>query len=1030
MRLKGTVIFFGVLFILVSLFSLSFTWCTRRVEKAAFRYAHSDETKKQAEQLSKGDPVKFNFVYDSLANAKENKYLDSMSGEVVYNILIKKYTYRECKEREISLGLDLKGGMNVVLEISEIDVLKALSGFNKDPKFNQALELAQKDRLTTGQNFVDLFVKNLRKLEPNKPLAAYFATIENSSKVKPTSSDEEVIKFLKGELTSAIDRTYLVLRKRIDKFGVAQPNIQRLSAQNRIFIELPGVKDPTRVRKILQGTAKLEFWETWEFGADKMYEKFVEADKELKKILEKQKNIADTSKKDSVAQKTDTTKGKTTSQTLEEKLAAAQKNKPDSLSKNLIPENPLLSLFKGGLNIVSDEKGQYYPGRGPLVGYVEKKDSAQVNQYLKLVAYLFPNTRFLWEAKPLVSKDNREFYGLVAIKVTTPDGRAKLEGDKVVDAWQDYDQTGKVEVSMLMNSEGAKIWKDMTGKNIGRSIAIVLDNLVYSYPTVQTEIAGGRSSITGNFTVAEAQDLANVLKSGKLPAPARIIQESIVGPSLGQESIHASLISFVAAFLLVLLYMIFFYSRAGIAANIALIVNVFLIFGVLTSLGATLTLPGIAGIILTLGMAVDANVIIDERIKEELRKGNSLRLAIDEGYKRSYSAILDGNITTLLVGIILAIFGTGPIQGFAITLIIGILTSLFTAIFISRLYFEYLLNHNKKLTFGFPFALNLLTNTKIDFIKLRKIAYLFSLTLITIGIGSLVTKGLKTGVDFAGGRSYVIRFDQPVKINEVRKALQQNIKEGAEVKTYGSSNQIRITTKYLIKDNTPKADSIVEKTLYESLKPFYKTQLTYEDFISDNPDKVLGRLSSEKVGPTIASDIKRAGVYAVILAIIGIFIYVAIRFKKWTFGLGGTIALIHDAFITAGLYSLFYGILPFTLEVDQSFVAAILTIIGYSINDTVIIFDRIREYLKLFPKRSLEENINNAINSTLMRTLNTSGSTLVVLLALLLFGGDSIRGFVFALMIGIIIGTYSSVFVATPVAYEITKVREKDKKKE
>lgn len=1020
MRLKGTIIFFTVLFVLVSFFSLSFTWCTRKVEKAAYRYAHSEETRRQALELSKNDTVKYHFIYDSIALAKESRYLDSMSSEVVYNLLVRKFTYRECKEREISLGLDLKGGMNVVLEVSEIDILKALSGYNKDLKFNQALEKTQKDRINSTEPFVDIFVKNIKALEPNKPLAVYFATIENSSKIKPTSSDEEVINFLKNEVTSAIDRTYIVLRKRIDKFGVAQPNIQKLSAQNRILIELPGVKDPTRVRKILQGTAKLEFWETWEFGSDKFYDKLVEADKEIKTILQKQLNITDTTSTES-----DTSKSKQQPATLEEALTTAQTPGTDTSKKTTILENPLLSLFKGGLNIITDEKGQYYPGRGPLIGYVEGKDTAQVIRYLKMVSNIFPNTKFLWEAKPLTTKTNKEFYGLIAIKITTPDGRPKLEGDKVIDAWQDYDQTGKVEVSMLMNSEGARIWKDMTGKNIGRSIAIVLDNLVYSYPVVQTEIAGGRSQITGNFTVAEAQDLANVLKSGKLPAPARIIQESIVGPSLGAESIHSSVLSFIIAFIIVLIYMIFFYNKAGIAANIALFFNVFLIFGVLTSLGATLTLPGIAGIILTLGMAVDANVIIYERIKEELRIGKGIRLAIEDGYKNAYSAIIDGNVTTLITGIILAYFGTGPIQGFAVTLIIGILTSLFTSIFISRLFFEYLLDYNKKITFGFPFTLNILTNTKINFVNLRKVGYLISAGLITLSLISLFTKGLETGVDFAGGRSYVVRFDQPVKVNEVRQALQKVVKEGVEVKSFGSSNQVRITTKYLINDNSTKADSIVEKTLYEGLKGFYKTPIQFEDFVSDNPDKIIGRLSSEKVGPTIAADIKRAGIYALILALLGIFIYIAIRFKRWTFGLGGVIALAHDSLITAGMYSLFSGILPFTLEVDQSFIAAILTIIGYSINDTVIIFDRIREYLKLFPKRTMPENINGAINSTLMRTLNTAGSTLVVLFALLLFGGDSIRGFTFALLIGILIGTYSSVFVATPLAYDISQARKK-----
>ncbi|MBN2730024.1 MAG: protein translocase subunit SecDF [Bacteroidales bacterium] len=1034
MQIRGTIRFFAIIFVLVSLFSLSFTVCTRQVEKDAKDFAYSDMTMNEAIILADGDSLRERVIYDSLAALKESIYLDSMANEVVYNILIKKYTYSDCKEKELNLGLDLKGGMNVTLEISESDIIIALSGNNQSPVFSKAIDMANEKRKSSQTEFLDLFVESIRELDPNKPLATYFLTREMNDKINTNTTDDEVISILAEEIDGAIDRTFLVLRKRIDRFGVTQPNIQKLSTQGRILVELPGVKDPTRVRKILQGTAKLEFWETWEFK--EVRPMLEQANEQLRKMLSHE--VTDSLAGDSLAGdivETDTAKTDTTvadaGNSLEQQLDGV--NDPSSTDTSqaaqfaqFAKENPLFAYLT--LNL-QELDGQYYDGQGPLVGYANAKDTAIINRYLGMTSDLFRNARFLWTAKPLNETDASNIFSLIAIRVKNTDGKAPLEGDLVADAWQDYDQNGQVEVSMVMNSEGAKVWKKLTGDNVGRSIAIVLDDYVYSYPTVNGEIPSGRSSISGDFSVAEAQDLANVLKSGKLPAPARIVEEAVVGPSLGREAVSSGLLSFLIAFLLVLLYMLLFYSKAGIAANVALITNVVLVFGVLASLGAVLTLPGIAGIVLTLGMAVDANVIIFERIKEELRAGKGTRLAVEDGYKNAYSAIIDGNVTTLLTGIILAWFGAGPIQGFATTLIIGILTSLFSAIFISRMFFNYWLDKNKNISFDIKLTRNFLVNSKFDFIKARRVALMFSVVVIAIGIFFLVTKGLNYGVDFSGGRTYVVRFDKNVSTTDIRSDLFQSFGESSEVKTFGSANQVKITTKYKIDDNTQEADSIVETQIFSVLQKYFNTDMTFEEFVSDDENKILGRLSSQKVGPTIADDIKTSAIYSLAFALIAIFIYIAIRFNKWYYGLGGVIALFHDSIITVSLFSIFYGILPFNLEVDQAFIAAILTIIGYSINDTVIIFDRIREYIGLYPKRTLKDNMNAALNSTLSRTINTAGTTLVVLLAVFLFGGEVIRGFSFALMMGVLVGTYSSIFIATPVSYDLAKKKLEDKTK-
>lgn len=1037
MQNKGAIKFFAIALAIVCLFQLSFTFFSKRVESKARNYAKNESTTKLAKELSKGNSLLETTIYDSIAKARESYYLDSVANLPVYNILVRKYTYREVKERELNLGLDLKGGMNVTMEVSVVDIVRALSDYSDNPVFTQAIQKAVEKQKNSQQDFVTLFGQSFEEVDPNAKLAAIFNTVDLKDRITFNSTNAEVLKVIREETNGAIDRTFNILRTRIDRFGVAQPNIQKLSTAGRILVELPGIKEPERVRKLLQGTAQLEFWETYQFTDLVQY--FEEANKRLatsgevvtdSTILDTiAGNLNNTTVSDADATKAQVDSAKLAADTssLLEKIsdtsaAAQQKESFEKYAK----ENPLYAYLNPA--IYSDESGKYFPGQGATVGRAAIKDTARVNDLLAKVTNIFPrDLKLAWTVKP--EAEMPDVLELVALKVTNRDGKAPLGGDAVVDARQDYDQNGRVEITMLMNSAGAKIWKRLTADNIGNQIAIVLDDYVYSAPMVNGEIPNGRSSISGNFTIEEAQDLSNILKAGKLPAPARIVQEEVVGPSLGRESINSGLSSFVIAFILVLVYMWGYYNKAGLIADLALVTNIFFIFGVLSSLGAVLTLPGIAGIVLTLGMAVDANVIIYERIREELRAGKGMRLAITDGYSNAYSAIIDGNVTTLLTGIVLYIFGSGPIQGFATTLIIGIITSLFTAIFISRIIFEYLLKKNKTITFDNSYTRYAFTDVHIDFIKIRKTLYIVSGVIILAGLISLATKGLNFGVDFTGGRTYVVRFDQDVTTNDVRKALSVQFGEAPEVKTFGGDNQVKITTKYIITDESKAADSIVEAKLYEGLKGFYTTPMSLNDFTSDSDVKILGRLSSQKVGPTIADDIKQGAVMAVIFALLVIFIYIAIRFKRWQYGLAGLISLAHDTLITIGVFSIFYGILPFNLEADQSFIAALLTIIGYSINDTVIIFDRIREYLGLHPKRSLTDNMNGAINSTLGRTFNTAGTTLVVLIAIFIFGGEVIRGFVFALMIGIAIGTYSSIFNAAALSFDFITISDRKKAK-
>lgn len=1043
MQNKGAIKVFAIAFAIVSLYQLSFTFISQKIERDALSYATSNVTEKLANELAQGDELMYGHYLDSITKARQTYYLDSMDNQVVYNILIDKYTFRDVKEREINLGLDLKGGMNVVLEVSVSDIIQALSGESKDEVFVSAMQMAKEKQRNSQQDFVTLFGESFNEIDPNASLASIFLFEFKDKGITVNSTNDEVLDVIRTEAEGAIDRSFQILRTRIDRFGVTQPNIQKLATSGRILVELPGIKDPKRVRKLLQGTAQLEFWETYNFS--ELYGFFDEANQRLAEMQGTADETTDAAVSETDEAQADEALEQTTDDgtTLEDEVLESETADTTSLIDQLSDDtdkmdeasfeeysakNPLYAYLMP--SYVQNESGQFFPGNTARVGTAAIKDTARINNMLSRVKSIFPrNMKLAWTIKPRVTGET-ELMELVALKGSR-DNKAALGGDVIVDARQDYDQNGGVEVTIQMNSEGAKSWKRLTGENIGRQVAIVLDDYVYSYPVVNDEIPNGRSSISGGeMSISEAQDLANILKAGKLPAPSRIMEEAVVGPSLGREAVSAGLYSFILAFGLVLIYMALFYNRAGIVADIALFTNIFFLLGVLASLGAVLTLPGIAGIVLTLGMAVDANVIIYERIKEEIRAGKGIRLAITDGYKNAYSAIIDGNVTTLLTGIVLYTFGTGPVQGFATTLIIGLLTSLFTSIFISRMVFIYLLDNNKKVTFGTKATRNFLVDTKINFLGMRKKAYVISIALIVISLGSLTFRGLNYGVDFTGGRTYLVRFDQDVTVKDIRDALDVQFTEATpEVKTFGPSRQVKITTKYMIENEGREVDSIIQNMLYSSLSQFYDVDITYDDFTSDQEadDKFVGILSSQKVGPTIADDIRNKAITAIIISLFIIFAYIAIRFRKWQYGLAGIVALFHDSIIVLGIFSLFYNILPFSMEIDQSFIAAILTIIGYSINDTVIIFDRIRENVTLHPKKMLRSNINDGLNSTLMRTVNTSGTTALVLIVIALFGGEVIRGFVFALLVGILIGTYSSVFNASPLVFDLLKGSKQEK---
>ena len=1000
MQSKGAITFVAILIGLACVFQLSFTAATAiqesKAAKAAQRVVEQVQQSPSFAAVSEFDKA---FYLDSVRTGANKEYIDSIANKKVYF----NYTYKNVKEKELNLGLDLKGGMNIVLQLDLAELVRSCAREKTTEEFNKAMALAQERADQTHEDFITLFAEAWDEVAPGKRLSFDIDLDKLSGDVKNKSkaSNEEIISLLKEEAKSAIDNSYQVVERRVNQFGVAQPNIQKVAGTGRILVELPGVKEPERVRKLLQGTASLEFWETYTSQEIQPY--LQELNETVRLQNEAREN---TESKD--AEVKEETKDENS---LESELAAASDEQANQTEEFARKNNPVFSRL------------QMFGGNSALLGVAHYRDTAQINAWIASNRNLFPGDFVpAWSFKAFegenVTPDT--YFELIALKSHVGKGPA-LDGKYISSANVNYNQmTGAPEVSMAMNSKGAIEWENITGENVGRQIAIVMDGQVYSYPNVQSKISGGNSSISGHFTQQDADDLANVLKSGKLSTPARIVQEQVVGPSLGSASIRAGMISFIIAFILVLIYMIIFYRKAGVAADIALLCNVLFLFGALASFGTVFTLSGIAGLVLTMGMAVDANVIIYERIKEELNAGKALRLAISDGYKNAYSAILDGQITTILTGIILYIFGSGTIKGFAAVLVIGIITSVFTSIFITRLIFEARLKRNKEITFASEWSSRFLKNTHIDFLGMRKKTYLISGIVCLICLAFIFTKGFSLGVDFSGGRTYTVRFDQSVTPEQVRAALLDEFGESSEVKQFGGASQMRITTKYMVNDKSSETDRLIEGKLYNALKTFYANDLTLESFTStlENPN---GIVSSDRVDASIASEVRRDAVIAVILALIVIFGYIAFRFKNWSWGVGGVSSLIHNSIIVIGFYSIFSGVLPFTLDVDQTFIAAVLTIIGYSINDNVVIFDRIREYRTLFPKRPLEQNINEALNATLSRTINTSVSTLLVLIAIAIFGGESIRGFSVSLALGVLVGTYASIFIGTPIMYDLNR---------
>ncbi len=969
----------------------------------------------KAEEISQGDAVKY------------HNYLDSLSSEKVWL----GYTLKECREKELNLGLDLKGGMNVLLEVSVPDIVKSLGDENSQ-NFMKALDLAKKRQSESQDDFLTLFEQAFKEVDPNAKLSTVFGYGLKDNGVTINSTNDEVMKVLRAQVDAAVANSFQVLRTRIDRFGVVQPNIQRLENSGRILVELPGIKEPERVRKLLQGSANLEFWETYEvaeiisplikandvlkqMNASTMVADSAAADTAAAPVVAK----ADNNGKDSLLNALKQEAAKDNESAKPAQASAAQKAQAEK-------ENPLFSIFQ--VNVSNN--GQ--PNPGCVVGMAHYSDTAKINRYFeaKQVKQILPSDlRFKWGVKAIDEKG--QIFQLYAIKCKSRDGKAPLEGDAISDASSDFGQySSYAKVDMQMNSEGAKQWARLTEENKGRCIAIVLDGYVYSAPRVNDKISGGRSEITGDFTVEEAKDLANVLKSGKMPAPAVIVQEDVVGPSLGQEAIENGLVSAVLAFVLVLVYIVFFYGVVpGLVADGALLVNMFLLFGVLASFKAVLTLPGITGIVLTLGMAIDTNVLIYDRIREELRNGKQLYSAIEEGYSKATSAIIDGNLTTIITGIVLFLFGTGPIKGFATTLIIGILTSLLTGFVLSRVVYSFLTKRNK-ISQDVKFCTNItkswFQNTKFKFMESKKYAYVISGIILLVGVVSLCVRGLNQGIDFSGGRNYVVKFDKAVSTEEVKSALAASFDGDApSVITIKSSevdnsdSRVRISTNFKIEDQGQDVDGEIETRLYNGLKSYLKPGTTQEQFANEYI------LSSQKVGPTVADDIKASAVVAITLSLLAIALYILLRFRNIAFSAGGVLALVHDSLVILGCYSLLYSVMPFSMEIDQAFIAAILTIIGYSINDTVVIFDRVREYRGLYPNRETASVFNDALNSTLGRTFNTSFTTLIVLIAIFIFGGESIRGFVFALLIGIFAGTYSSLFIASPIACSILKKKDK-----
>lgn len=992
MQNKGFVRVFAILLTLVCVFYLSFSFVTRHYTN-------------KAKEFAKGD-VKV-----------EQDYLDSLANEKVY---FGNWTLKQCREMEISLGLDLKGGMNVILEVSVPDVIKVLADNKTDEAFNQALATAAKQATTSQDDVITLFVREYHKVAPGAPLSQLFATQQLKDKVNQKSSDAEVEKVLREEVKAAVENSYNVLRTRIDRFGVVQPNIQSLEDKmGRIMVELPGIKEPERVRKLLQGSANLEFWETYTARDAAPY--LQAADSKLRAILSSE-NVAEETEEatenatEEVAQATSTA----------DSLAAALKGESQAQVADLAQikkEHPLLAILQVNAG-----------AQGPVVGYANYKDTAEINRYLSMPevqAEMPKDLRLKWGVSAFEYDPKAQTFELYAIKSTERNGKAPLEGDVVVDAKDEFDQYGKPAVSMSMNTDGARRWAQLTKQNINRSIAIVLDGYVYSAPNVNQEITGGRSQITGHFTPEQAKDLANVLKSGKMPAPAHIVQEDIVGPSLGQASINAGIVSFIVALVLLMIYMCSMYGLIpGMVANCALILNLFFTLGILSSFQAALTMSGIAGMVLSLGMAVDANVLIYERTKEELRAGKGVKMALADGYSNALSAILDSNLTSIITGIILFNFGTGPIRGFATTLIIGILISFFTAVFMTRLFYDHFMSKDKllNLTFSTGISKNLMANVHFDFMGRSKQWLTIAGVAIVICLGFLLTRGLSQSIDFTGGRNFKVQFENKVEPEQIRELISQKFGDAnVSVIAIGTDGKtVRISTNYRIEEEGNNVDSEIEAYLYETLKPVLTQNITLETFIDRDNHTGGSIISSQKVGPSIADDIKVSAIWSVVLALIAIGLYILIRFRNIAYSIGSVAALVCDTVIILGLYSICWGWMPFSLEIDQTFIGAILTAIGYSINDKVVIFDRVREFFGLYPKRNKLQLFNESLNTTLARTINTSVSTLIVLLCIFILGGDSIRSFAFAMILGVVFGTMSSLFVASPIAYSLMKKNKSD----
>ncbi len=982
MQNKGAIVFLTVIITALCLYYLSFTFISNGVQEKATAYATD--------------------ASGNIDFAKKRAYLDSVWRQPVYNFLGASYTYQEVKETELGLGLDLQGGMHVTLEVSPVEIVKGIAGNPKNDAFNAAVAEAKEASKTSNAKFVDLFYAAWQKNNPGKALSAVFATAANRGRISLESTDAEILEIIDTEVENAIDRSFNILRTRIDRFGTSQPNIQRIAGSGRIQIELPGADNQERVRNLLQGVAKLQFWEVLELN------EYGGAIEEINKAwVADQKNpgaAADSSATDSTA--TDSTA--TDSLSSEDSLRNALEKQLEQIEP-LNPNSgvsPLVALMKANYGLVYDVR-----------------DTVIINRILKNERYqsfLPKDLKLLWGIKPTKADDGTEILELYAIKLKKGSDQAPLEGDVVTDARQTLDQTSQPAVSMQMNADGARKWRNLTAENVGRRIAVVLDDYVYTAPMVNGEIPNGQSEISGNFTLLEAQDLANILKSGSLPAPTQIVEESIIGPTLGKEAQNQGIISMIAGLALVVLFMVAYYAKGGLVAVAALVFNIFFILGILAQLGTALTLPGIAGIVLTMGMSIDANVLIFERIKDELKNGVNLLAAINTGYDKAFSAILDGNVTTFLTGAILYALGQGPVKGFAIVLMIGIACSFFSSVFITRVIISWMTKKGDKssLSFATPFAKNSLSALNIDFMSKRKIAYIASTSIIVIGLGLAVVNGLKLGVDFTGGRSYVVAFNQPMVPSDLKVGLDGEFDGSVEVKTYGSNNVLKVTTSYLINEDDDASNKEVESKVKEGITAV--TGFTFVENSAQPGDKQFSITGSSKVGATVANDIKSSSLQAMILALIAIFLYILMRFRKWQFSLGAIVALAHDALFVIAAFSI-AGTFGASFEIDQVFIAAILTVIGYSINDTVIIYDRIRENVENRGSRKLLKVFNDSINETLSRTLITSFTTLIVVIVLLFFGGEVLRGFSFALFVGITVGTFSSIYIATPVVVDLMK---------